>query len=164
MKNRKDFDRMFKEWYVPFFYIAYHYVKDEEVCKDIVSETFESFWQHYEQVEEQSAKGYLAATVRRKCIDHLRRQDIHDNYIRYVTHLNEAYLEEDDHTEIGQRVAQIRDGMEKLTPYNRHILEQCYLHQRKYKEVAEELQVSVSAIHKNIVKALRILRNEIKNR
>ena len=31
----------------------------------------------------------------------------------------------------------------------------------RYKEVAEELNVSVAAIHKNIVKALRILREEL---
>ena len=35
----------------------------------------------------------------------------------------------------------------------------CY--NKKYKEVAEELNVSVAAIHKNIVKALRILREEL---
>ena len=32
---------------------------------------------------------------------------------------------------------------------------------KKYKEVAEELNVSVAAVHKNIVKALRILREEL---
>ena len=47
--------------------------------------------------------------------------------------------------------------MKKLTPYNYYILEACYIHNKKYKEVAEELNVSVAAIHKNIVKALRIL-------
>ena len=46
-------------------------------------------------------------------------------------------------------------------PYNYYILEACYIHNKKYKEVAEELNVSVAAIHKNIVKALRILREEL---
>ena len=54
-----------------------------------------------------------------------------------------------------------REAMKKLTPYNYHILEACYIHNKKYKEVAEELNVSVAAIHKNIVKALRILREEL---
>ena len=44
---------------------------------------------------------------------------------------------------------------------NYYILEACYIHNKKYKEVAEELNVSVAAIHKNIVKALRILREEL---
>ena len=51
--------------------------------------------------------------------------------------------------------------MKKLTPYNLHILKECFIHKKKYKEVAEELNVSVAAIHKNIVKALRILRKEL---
>ena len=58
-------------------------------------------------------------------------------------------------------VLRIRKAMEKLTPYNYQILEACYIHNKKYKEVAEELNVSVAAIHKNIVKALRILREEL---
>ena len=59
------------------------------------------------------------------------------------------------------RVLRIREAMKKLTPYNYRILEACYIHNKKYKEVAEELNVSVAAIHKNIVKALRILREEL---
>ena len=162
MKERKDFDKMFKEWYIPFFYFAFHYVKDKEVCKDIVSETFEILWKHYDQIEPDKAKAYLTAIVKTKCIDHLRRQNVHDNYIKYTTTINESYQKEDDPQDVETRIAQVHKGMEKLTPYNRHILEQCYLHHKKYKDVAEELEVSVSAIHKNIVKALRILRNDIK--
>ena len=59
------------------------------------------------------------------------------------------------------RILCIRKAMKKLTPYNYYILEACYIHNKKYKEVAEELNVSVAAIHKNIVKALRILREEL---
>ena len=60
-----------------------------------------------------------------------------------------------------ERLRKIRMAMQKLTPYNRMILQECYINKKKYKEVAEELNVSVAAIHKNIVKALRIIREYV---
>ena len=50
--------------------------------------------------------------------------------------------------------------MEKLTPHTRHILEECYIQRKKYQEVAEELNISVSAVRKHIVKALQVIREE----
>lgn len=70
-------------------------------------------------------------------------------------------MKESDSHQSDHRIASIREAMKKLTPYNYQILEACYIHKKKYKEVAEELNVSVAAIHKNIVKALRILREEL---
>ena len=162
MRDSKEFDRIFQEWYPSFFYFASHYVRDEEACKDIVSETFEFLWKNYEKIEKDRAKVYLLTTVKSKCIDYLRRRSMHKNYIRYITEVNDTYFKEEEPLEIELRIACVRESMKKLTPYNRHILEQCYIHRKKYKEVAEELQVSVAAIHTNIVKALRILRDEVK--
>ena len=44
--------------------------------------------------------------------------------------------------------------------HTRHILEECYLHEKKYKEVAAELNISISAVRKHIVKALKAIREE----
>ena len=43
------------------------------------------------------------------------------------------------------------------------MLERCYHGRKSYKEVADELNISVSSVHKHIVKALRVIREEIKN-
>ena len=164
MNNRNDFDKMFREWYAPFFYFACHYVKDSEACKDIVSETFESLWKNYRKITPETAKAYLMTIVKAKCIDYLRRQGAHDNYLKYVSILASTDTENGMETEPDRRITALHEAMGRLTPYNRHILEQCYIHRKRYKEVAEELQVSVAAVHKNIVKALRVLRKELLKR
>lgn len=162
MRESRDFDTMFKEWYRPFFYFAYRYVKNEEVCRDIVSETFEVLWQNYDHITPSTAKSYLLSVLRARCVDYLRRQHVHEHYIQYIAELNDTFFEEGGMEEADRRVMMVRNGMEKLTPYNRHILEECYIHRKKYKEVAEDLGVSVAAVHKNIVKALRVLRKELR--
>lgn len=85
---------------------------------------------------------------------------VHEEYIEFVSHLTDPTTE-NGYLQADERVLRLKKAMQKLTPYNAHILEACYVDNKKYKEVAEELNVSVAAIHKNIVKALRILRKEL---
>lgn len=159
MDDKAAFDRMFNEWYAQFVYFAYYFVNDVEVCRDIVSDAFEYLWRNYDKIEEVTAKTYLYTIIRTRCIDYLRKQNIHEEYVEFVSQLTNRMVETDTQY-ADNRLLRLRKAMSKLTPYNYHILEACYIHKKKYKEVAEELNVSVAAIHKNIVKALRILREE----
>ena len=160
MDDRATFDKMFNEWYAQFVYFAYYFINDAEVCRDIVSDAFEYLWRNYEKIEEATAKTYLYTIIRTRCIDYLRKQNIHEEYVEFTAQLTDKMIEGDSQNS-DSRVLRIREAMKKLTPYNYHILEACYIHNKKYKEVAEELNVSVAAVHKNIVKALRILREEL---
>ena len=160
MDDKATFDKMFNEWYEQFVYFAYYFINDAEVCKDIVSDAFEYLWRNYGKIEESTAKTYLYTIIRTRCIDHLRKQNIHEDYVEFASQLTHKMLESDSHPS-DHRVSLVRKAMKKLTPYNYHILEQCYVYNKKYKEVAEELNVSVAAVHKHIVKSLRILREEV---
>ncbi|MBR8706807.1 hypothetical protein IX307_000855 [Bacteroides pyogenes] len=160
MDNKASFDRMFNEWYAQMVYFAYYFINDGEVCKDIVSDAFEYLWRNFDKIEENTAKTYLYTIIRTRCIDFLRKQQIHEKYVEFASQLAGKIIEADRHKP-DERIKSLRKAMEKLTPYNCHILEECYIHNKKYKEVAESLNVSVAAIHKNIVKALRILRKEL---
>ncbi len=160
MNNKTAFDRMFSEWYAQMVYFAYYFVNDGEVAKDVVSDAFEYLWRNFGKIEQSTAKTYLYSVIRARCIDHLRKQDIHERYVEFATALS-TRMAGANKDQPDERIHAIRRAMQKLTPYNHHILEECYLHNKKYKEVAEQLNVSVAAIHKNIVKALRILREEL---
>ena len=55
----------------------------------------------------------------------------------------------------------MRKIINTLSPQTRRVLEECYIHKKNYKYVAEELNVSVSAVRKHLVIALTILRSEV---
>jgi RNA polymerase sigma-70 factor (ECF subfamily) len=46
----------------------------------------------------------------------------------------------------------------QLPPQTRKILELCYLHRKKYAEVAEEMNISPDTVKKHVTKALKMLR------
>ena len=160
IEKKSVFDRLFRSWYLEMVYFACYFVKDKETCKDIASDAFEYLWRNYEKIDESTAKSYLLTFIKTRCIDHIRKQNTRKDYADFVR-LIAGRLTEDTTKDKEMRYEKIQKGMELLTNYNLSILKSCYLERKSYKEVAAELGVSVSAIHKNIVKALRIIRKYV---
>ena len=65
-----------------------------------------------------------------------------------------------DFLEEEEKQQRLRKVIRILTPRTRHILEECYIRKKKYQEVADELEISVSAVRKHIMKALQAMRDE----
>ena len=160
MDDRATFDKMFNEWYAQFVYFAYYFINDAEVCRDIVSDAFEYLWRNYEKIEEATAKTYLYTIIRTRCIDYLRKQNIHEEYVEFTSQLTDKMIEVDSqHSD--SRVLRIRKAMEKLTPYNYHILEACYILMNSRNTYIQFFGHFFIFLIMNIVKALRILREEL---
>ena len=95
MDDIAAFDRMFNQWYAQFVYFAYYFVNDVEVCRDIVSDAFEYLWRNYDKIEEVTAKTYLYTIIRTRCIDYLRKQNIHEEYVEFTSQLFNKIKESD---------------------------------------------------------------------
>lgn len=159
MEDKADFDFLFKEYYIQLYYYAFQLINNREASKDIASDAFEFIWTNYTKINKATAKSYLYIYVRNKCIDYLRHQSVHEQYAQLYLKLTETYTTT-EYKEYDERMLRIQKAMSTLTAHTRHILEECYIRRKKYQEVADELDISVSAVRKHIVKALAVLRNE----
>ena len=168
MKTHKDsskitmdeFDRIYDKYYPQLFYYAYGFVEDSEICRDIVSDVFGQAWENVERLENATVGSFLYSCVRNKCIDYLR----HDQAARqYAEYLQEAVEDEEGLTpeEYEERMNNVKQIISELPPRTRFVLEQCYFNNKKYREVAEILDVTSSAVKKLIMKALAILRERL---
>lgn len=151
------FEQFYKEAYMTFYYLAYGMLEDEELSKDIVSDCFKYVWRGHRHEDVRNWETYMYSTVRNKCIDHLRKQEVKKKYVDFYARMFaedwDEYREEEDELQEVYRV------MDKLPPLTRQVLEECYLHKKKYKEVAEEKAISTSTVKKHIVRALKTLRD-----
>ena len=163
MEDKTEFEYMFKEWFAGLVAFANHYLMDTEESRDIVHDAFEYIWRNYEKMEVGKVKSYLYTIVRSRCIDHIRQQNAQEDYAEFVREMTKKNSDTDDDCLREERLKRIRKAMEKLTPLTKHVLESCYNTRKSYKEVADELNISVSSVNKHIVKALRIIREEIRN-
>ena len=93
MKNDKEFENLFKSNYTRLYYYALTFVDDAEVCKDIVSDVFETLWHDYDSVRPDGRMAYLYACVKNRCVDHLRRRSVKQRYVLfYATDVREGLL------------------------------------------------------------------------
>lgn len=163
MTERTDFDRIFRLYYEKLYYFALQYIADEEECHDIVSAAYEDVWRNFAQIEAATVRQYLYASVRNKCIDYLRRQSRHQHYVEFVGAVSSRYVDESHYLEQADNERLVNKVLNMLASPTREILEACYLEEKKYREVAEEMKISISTVKKHMVKALKMIRELKKN-
>lgn len=156
------FNQLFRQYYQPLLFFALQYITDEEECHDIVNGVFEETWRHIHQIDESTAKSFLFTSVRNRCIDYVRRMKLRQQYVEFTELMSERYIQADEQIEQKEIKQRIYEVLNALKPPTKEILEACYIQGKKYKEVAEEMKISIATVKKHMVRALKILR-DLKN-
>lgn len=163
MTNISEFDNLFRQNYEPLFHFAQQFVSDEDDCHDIVSSAYESVWSNFASIESESAKNYLYVIVKNKAIDFLRKEEKHRSYLQYVELMGQHIANDDNAMEHEEKMKIVNQVLDDLGHPTSDILRACYVDEKKYKEVAAEMNISISTVKKHIVKALKHIREIKKN-
>ena len=163
MSREGEFERLFRECYAQLYAFAIGLVREDELCRDILSDSFEILWNHLDEIDEARQKSYLYRTVRNKCTDWARSRLSQQ---RYEIFFKTIYGDEND--DDGTMLKETEDNIDKiyrlmdtLTPQTRRILDECYFKGRRQADVAEELGISVSAVKKHIAQAMKVFKSNM---
>ena len=119
------FNQIFTQHYTRLYLYAYHLTNDAEASRDIVSDVFAKLWEDIKHIKQENVSGYLTTTVRNRCIDHFRHQQVEIQYTKeYFAEVDTFYT---DYTEAMRQDILISKMLDKLPAMTRHILEECYL-------------------------------------
>ncbi len=158
---QNEFGLFFKENYTKLFYCALDIVGDEEWAKDIVGAVFGKAWEQYDRLRDKDLDAYLYISVRNRAIDHVRRKQAmvgyHKVFLEVEKGWHEAYSYETD-----EEINYMFKGIEELPERERYVFKRCQIDGKRYAEVAEELGLSASSVHKYMVKAFSFLREKLK--
>lgn len=160
MKEEREFDNLFRNYYEPLFRFANQYVTDEEDCHDIVSAVFEMVWLHFSSIEPSTVKSFLYTNVRNRSIDYLRHQGQKQLYVDFATRHSQQFIEKVDYEERDERQHAIKEALNSFDETTRIILIACFVKGLKYKDVAAQTGLSLSAVKKRIVTAMRKIREK----
>lgn len=152
----KEFEKLFCENYSRLYYFAYDFVEDMEISKDIVSDVFASIWSDKKRMEKDKVIGYLYVSVRNQCFNHLKKQKNKEKLFDSAESLNGE--DDEEWSAMEERIDKMTEIMDKMPPRTRYVLEECYYHNKKYREVAEILGITTDGVKKHIVKAFALLR------
>lgn len=158
-ERNNNFELIFKKNYKQLYLYSSYIINDFEAAKDVVSDIFCKLWNEYANVDLDKIDSYLFLAVRNKSFDFLRHKKVVNSYVEtYIKEINicnsnslKVYNEKLDH---------IYDLINKMPSKTRFVIEQCYLGDKTYKEVAAILEISTSSIKKHIMIGLKIIRND----
>ena len=162
LKDKQAFDVLFKSHYKDLARFAYSYVNDEEVAKEIVHNAFLMLWRNWWQMDHsRPMRPYLLTLCRNKSLDYLK-------HLR-VMRANECELsdylqqEAEDTGEYEKRLEQVREKLEELPERQREVLVKCFVQGKKYKEIAQELGITVNSVKTHITRGLNKMRGDLLN-
>lgn len=171
--NIGDFNRMFNTYFSPFLHFAIGYVKDKQAAEDFVSEAFTAYWEKKDKLlPDTNPPAFILTIVKNKCINYLHHQQIEQRisaemkeHAEWVKKISISTLEACDPDIIFSREIEeiVKRTLENLPVKTVQI----YNYSRKmglsYKEIAELTQMSQKSIEFHISKALRQLRDSLKD-
>ena len=156
-QQAKQFEELFRKNYSRLYYVALDWVEDEEAAKDLVNDLFAELWRQYERLQHVNVEAYLFQSLRNRCINYLKHRRVEQEYRERVLAEKQAVI--DENPEVHEaRLKVIEQTLERMNPQTRWVFEQCYFEGRHYQEVAGQLEVSVSTIHKRMTQAFAAFR------
>lgn len=155
---------LFRTYYEPLCNYAYSFLRDKEDAEEVVQSTFLLVWEKRETLEiRTSLKSYLYAMVRNACLNVLKHQKIRQRHEEEETALAERSRDAIAHTVAGNELEQrIQEAVEQLPEQCRMVFKLSRFEELKYSEIAEQLNISVKTVENHMGKALRIMRERLK--
>lgn len=158
-----SFEELFKHNYAKLCHFAMQFLNDDELAKDVVQETFVSFWdkQAELQLDPATIGSFLYSSVKNACLNKLRRQKLETGYLN---------KQDSDPAEdaIGlnsmirsEVIAELHKVITTLPKNCQAIFRMGYLEGLKNPQIAAELGISVNTVKTQKKRGLQLLKMRV---
>lgn len=158
------FDEIYNRYVNVIFHFAYSLTKDNDLAQEITQEVFVKFWENRQKFYAiNSPKSYLMTMIKNQLLNHYRDEALRKKHFEAVARdmetvdrgedSNDAYALSDDY----MRMAEL--AITLLPPKRRRIFEMSRKESKTYKQIAAELGLSKTVVKKQILLALKNIRD-----
>lgn len=163
MGDKGAFEQVFKQYYQPLCNYAGPLLKDFDEAEEVVQNVFYTMWSKRESLEiTTSLKAYLYRAVHNDCLNKLKHLKVRAHYAADYKHTQQ----EVDHSsslvekELSQ---QIQQAIDELPEQCGQVFRLSRFEHLKYQEIAERMGLSVKTVENHMGRALRLLRERLKD-
>lgn len=162
---RTHFDKIYVTYFARMYRFAKEYVLFDEDAENIVQDVFLLLWEKREVLEVQvSLVSYLFSLVKNRSLDHLRHQIVAEEYRQELGAKLSSLEMMNDTVGSDENIERIvTAAIDKLPERCREIFIKSRVEGKKYREIADELQISVNTVENQMSIALKRLRAELKD-
>lgn len=161
--HKSSYERVFKKYYKALAIKAFLMLDNEMEAEDLVQNLFVSMWEksQFSSINT-SLKAYLFRATHNQCLMVLRSRKT--NHLR-KEQFDRDYSEEDLIIEsvIEEHEAQIKRVFNQLPPQRQKAFQLVYLDDKKYKDAAAEMGVSVNSLKTHLKLAIKMLQQKLIN-
>ena len=174
MKNNDEiaFKVIFNTYYSRLYYFILEFISFDDIAENIVQDTFFTLWnKRHELKDDSNLSAYLFTVARNNCLHKLRDE-------RYRQKLFTTNSMDQNELEMNMEVLNTFDSsactfeeidriiektLEELPPQCKKVFILSRFEERKNKEIAEELNISVKVVEKHISKGLKKFKESLKD-
>lgn len=161
--DEKAFEAVFHQFYGSLCIYATQILHDDEAAEEIVQDLFVRIWEKRHRIEiETSIKNYLYRSVKNLCLNHIKHNQI---VLAHVSHMmadqtDEAIPDSQLDEELLQRV---ENAIQALPDKRQEIFRLSREKGLKYREIADQLHISVKTVETQMGLAIKTLRDTLKD-
>ncbi|WP_317172490.1 RNA polymerase sigma-70 factor [Pedobacter foliorum] len=156
----KVFEQMFKAHYKELHSYANVMLRDEDTAEEIVQSMFLKFWEKRALLNVQtSIKAYLYKCVYNDSLNYIKHQKVKTKYQDFAAYtMNDHHEAASSRVELTELQFKLREALNELPEHCRTIFQMSRFEELKYREIAEQLDLSIKTVENQMGKALKILR------
>jgi RNA polymerase sigma-70 factor, ECF subfamily len=162
--SHREFEKFFKEKYSGLCRYARKYTGDLESAEEVVQDVFVKIWEKRDQLNiHGSVLSYIISAVRNNALNYIRHSNIVSAY-EHGDHLHESVFsssaeEEMTNMELEDAIIQ---AIARLPEQRKKIFQMSRSDGLKYYEIAEKMGISIKTVEAQMGKALKQLREFLK--
>ena len=159
------YEALFKSHFAELTLYAMRFVMNMESAEEVVQDIFFNLWTKRDTLNiSVSIKSYLYRTVKNTCLNIIKHQKIEDKYREHFSReLQTDELNADNWMVESELSDKITKAIEQLPPERKKVFILSRFEELKYREIAEKLNISIKTVENQMGKALKFLRNELKD-
>jgi RNA polymerase sigma-70 factor (family 1) len=158
------FEMIFKDYYECLCNYANSIISDMDEAEEMVQGTFLALWEKRESIDiHTSVKSYLYQAVHNHCLNRLKHYQVRRLHSEHIKYHADASTEDSSQLLQGKELEkQIHEAITSLPDQCQTVFKLSRFENLTYSEIAQQLNVSVKTIENHMGKALRILREQLK--
>ncbi len=156
------FRQVFDACYESLCHYAFTIVRDADEAEDTVQSMFLKIWEKRSDLDiKQSIRSYLFRSVYNQCMNHIEHNTVKEKHRNHMTVDMSATVA--PQVFVDELENKVREAIDMLPPQCRTIFLMSRYEEMRYSEIAAKLNISVNTIQNQVCKALKILRDTLKD-
>lgn len=163
--NEQAFEKIYRLYSSRLYGNLLKLVKSETEAQEILQDVFLKIWDNRQNIDiEKSFRSYLFKIAENKVVDFFRKvaRD-KKREAELISLATNEYVPVEELLQSDEKTALLQKAIDSLPPQRQQVFRLCKLEGKSYKEVSEQLGISVSTISDHIVKATKSIRDYFEN-